>query len=100
MLRGSPNSVTLPVASSKLATIIVSVRRPRRPGPGSPPRSTGLARAGRAVALPGRARDPAGDGGDQPVAGVVAVAVPRLPRGVLAREDRGHQVTGLEVVEG
>src|SRR5918995_1612378 len=48
-LRGSPNSATLPVATSKLATIMVSVRRPVR---------------------------------------------------VLAGEDRGHQVVGLQVVEG
>ena len=58
-----------------------------------------------AAARPGVAaqqqhRDPAGDGRDQPVGRLVAVAVPRVPLRVLAREDRGHQVIGLEVVEG
>ena len=34
MLRGSPISTVLPVVASMLATVIESVRRPQRPGPG------------------------------------------------------------------
>ena len=51
-LRGSPNSDTLPVATSKLATIIVSVRGPVRPGPASPPSSSTVTRPGTAVTRP------------------------------------------------